>query len=277
MYKKLKNSKIKTEQFFKEFCSVFCVKNFCHSSCIFLTVLIPPYNNTDKYYGHTLSGYLDKIEIELSARAEALKNASWPVNDAESSKANIAQNENNNNSNFEENIRQSEKARALAEEIKKVDGQLQGYDALNEAIAANIEKEFGAMEYNAENLEKIKKYAGLKNSNAQNLDEVLEEIRAGKLQEGERAFLKQLKGNLINEMGKELAEGSARENIEFSNNENSRQEKSVGTHESVGTEDAPSADSTITQKNTKINEREKTLRENIEEDAAPERQTLNRN
>ena len=168
---------------------------------------MPPYNNADKYYGHTLSGYSDKIEIELSARTEALKNASWPVNDAESSKANIAQNENNNNSNFEENIRQSEKARALAEEIKKVDGQLQGYDALNEAIAANIEKEFGTMEYNAENLEKIKKYAGLKNSNAQNLDEVLEEIRAGRLQEGERAFLKQLKGNLINEMGKELAEG----------------------------------------------------------------------
>lgn len=168
---------------------------------------MPPYNNADKYYGHTLSGYSDKIEIELSARTEALKNASWPVNDAKSSKANIAQNENNNNSNFEENIRQSEKARALAEEIKKVDGQLQGYDALNEAIAANIEKEFGAMEYNAENLEKIKKYAGLKNSYAQNLDEILEEIRAGKLQEGERAFLKQLKGNLINEMGKELAEG----------------------------------------------------------------------
>ena len=171
---------------------------------------MPPYNNADKYYGHTLSGYSDKIEIELSARTEALKNASWPVNDAESSKANIAQNENNNNSNFEENIRQSEKARALAEEIKKVDGQLQGYDAINEAIAANIEKEFGTMEYNAENLEKIKKYAGLKNSYAQNLDEVLEEIKAGKLQEGERAFLRQLKGNLIQELGKEIAEESAR-------------------------------------------------------------------
>lgn len=258
MYKKLKNSKIKTEQFFKEFCSIFCVKNFCHSSCIFLTVLTLPYNNADKYYGHTLSGYSDKIEIELSALAEALKNASWPVNDAESSETNISQKDGNGNT--ERAAEPSERAKALAEEIKKVDGQLQGYDALNEAIAANIEKEFGAMEYKAENLEKIKKYAGLKNSNAQNLDEVLEEIRAGKLQEGERAFLKQLKGNLINEMGKELAEGSARENIEFSNNENSRQGKSVGTHESVGTEDAPSADSTITQKKHKNQRKRKNIK-----------------
>lgn len=261
MYKKLKNSKIKTEQFFKKFCSVFCIENFCHSLCIFLTVLMPPYNNADKYYGHTLNGYLDQIEIELSARTDTLNNASWPVNDAKSSEANISQKDGNGNT--EKAAEPSERAKALAEEIKKVDGQLQGYDAINEAIAANIEKEFGTMEYNAENLEKIKKYAGLKNSNAQNLDEVLEEIRAGRLQEGERAFLKQLKGNLINEMGKELAEGSAKENIEFSNNENGRQGKSVGTHESVGTEDAPSADSTITQKNTKINEREKTLKENI--------------
>ena len=33
----------------------------------------------------------------------------------------------------------------------------------------------------------------------------------------------------------------------------------------------------IDDKNKKINEREKTLKENIEEDATPERQTLNRN
>ena len=46
MYKKLKNSKIKTEQFFKKFCSVFCIENFCHSLCIFLTVLMPPYSRS---------------------------------------------------------------------------------------------------------------------------------------------------------------------------------------------------------------------------------------
>ena len=166
----------------------------------------------------------------------------------------------------------------------------------------NVEKEFGGMEYNAENIEKIKKYAGLKNSNAQNLDEVLEEIRAGKLQEGERAFLKQLKGTLINEMGKELAEGEkstiqTAENINAgivnktrgtlqgrtfyakkikgsSSTENAADMKiynAAPTFTSETIEPEPFNNS-IDDKNTKINEREKTLKENIEEDAAPERQ-----
>ena len=252
---------------------------------------MPPYNNADKYYGHTLSGYSDKIEIELSARTEALKNASWPVNDAKSSETNISQKDGNGNT--ERAAEPSERAKTLAEEIKKVDGQLQGYDALNEAIAANIEKEFGAMEYNAENLEKIKKYAGLKNSNAQNLDEVLKEIREGKLQEGERAFLKQLKGNLINEMGKELAEGE-KSTIQTAENINAGiVNKTRGTFQgrtfyakkikgSSSTENAADMkihnaaptftsetiepepfNNSIDDKNTKINEREKTLKENM--------------
>ena len=241
---------------------------------------MPPYNNADKYYGHTLSGYLDQIEIELSARTDTLNNASWPVNDAKSSKTNISQKDGNGNT--ERAAEPSERAKALAEEIKKVDGQLQGYDAINEAIAANVEKEFGAMEYNAENLEKIKKYAGLKNSNAQNLDEVLEEIRAGKLQEGERAFLKQLKGNLINEMGKELAEGE-KSTIQTAENINAGivNKKRTVTTANIAENNpnhTPETSSdqfnnSIDDKNKKINEREKTLKENIEEDAAPERQT----
>ena len=103
----------------------------------------------------------------------------------------------------------------LSEGIQKVDGFLNKLREDNARKAQYIAKEFGGMEYDAENIEKLKLYAGLENSDARTLDDIVREVAEGKTKKSKAREEMYMAGRrrLVEALGNVLAEGKTDQNM----------------------------------------------------------------
>lgn len=168
----------------------------------------------------------------------------------------------------------------LSEGIQKVDGFLSRLREDNARKAQYIAKEFGGMEYDAENIEKLKLYAGLENSEARTLDDIVREVAEGKTKKSKAREEMYMAGRkrLVEALGNVLAEGEAKGNSGQQTVVSGQQAADSGRQIENGQTNAFEGSEQINpmdQNNEELNrqnENRRTLRENIEEDAAPERQ-----
>lgn len=168
----------------------------------------------------------------------------------------------------------------LSEGIQKVDGFLNKLREDNARKAQYIAKEFGGMEYDAENIEKLKLYAGLENSDARTLDDIVREVAEGRTKKSKAREEMYMAGRkrLVEALGNVLAEGEAKGNSGQQTVVSGQQAADSGRQIENGQANAFEGSEQINpmdQNNEELNrqnENRRTLRENIEEDAAPERQ-----